>query len=113
MNHGLNIAPQPRHRIFVKSLARLNIPFSDLNTESLRRVKQKAKKNYRKLAKRYHPDKSYHNHKGTVFCNVTKSYNRIMDLKEMPMTLDNMDAVLRATEVPTTENTDIEDFRYL
>jgi len=84
----------------------------DADNESWLFVKAKAKHNYRKLAKQYHPDHLRHNprvnrslagHKGKrkfgySFRELARVYKKLMALRAMPLTANNMISVLEVTK---------------
>ena len=70
----------------------------------LRHVKSKVKREFNRLAKRYHPDTRNGNKekcwggskitKGTDFKRLNKLRKKIMKLQFMPLTIDNVETVL-------------------
>ena len=59
-------------------------------------LKKRAKEQYRKLAKKYHPDNNHS--KGHSFMQLTACYKRIMQLSIMPLCIRNFETVLEITK---------------
>jgi len=60
----------------------------------LRHIKAKVRYKFRHLAKRYHPDTNRHSPKAAKFKELDNVRKRILGLKIMPLTLDNLEIVL-------------------
>ena len=71
-----------------------NITDSDLDM-GLRHVKAKVKREFNKLAKRYHPDTAERSIvNGWSFQLLHRWRDKILNLKIMPLTLDNIESIL-------------------
>ena len=73
-----------------------DITDADINL-GLRHVKAIVKKQYRKLAKKYHPDTNGYK-KATYFKELQDLHKRVAALQIMPLTIDNLETVLDLTK---------------
>ena len=91
----------------ISTFSHFNITEQDIAL-GLRHVKAKVNKEFRQLAKRYHPDTGNGNKtkcwggskitKGYDFKRLNKLRKQILGLEIMPITMDNLEAVLDITK---------------
>jgi len=106
-------SPDVNHSMF----ALFGITEKELECESLRWIKRKAKKAYPGLLKRFHPDTGTTSHrklKGHNLNRTIRAHKLIQELQTKPATIHNFEALMdiQRDEYPSTENTDLVDIQY-
>ena len=64
----------------------------------LRYIKSKVRSEFKKLAKRYHPDMNSHCHQAGKFKELNRLRVRVLDMQIMPVTVDNLEIIYEITK---------------
>ena len=76
---------------------RFNITEADISL-GLRHIKAKVRSEFRRLAKKYHPDTNSRGPKATQFKRLCRARERVLGLQTMLITMDNLETVLDITK---------------